>query len=84
LAEDFFLLRFLNTKTPIYPDQPNVSRLLRLAQFKLIAKTGNGPEINSCVGTLLAEINEEQDGRLRAGSECLALPGLNSALEKVE
>jgi hypothetical protein len=72
-AEDFFVLRFFNTKSPIYSDQPHVSRFLRLAQFKVIAKTGNGPKINSCVTALLAETNEEQDARLRAGSECLAL-----------
>jgi hypothetical protein len=73
LAENFFVLRLFRTETPIYSDQPHVSRFLRLAQFKLIAKTGNGPKINSCVTALLEETNEEQDARLRAGSECLAL-----------
>jgi hypothetical protein len=73
LAEDFFILGLFQTKTSIYPDQPHVSRFLRLAQFKLIAKTGKRAEINSCVTALLAEINEEQDARLRTGFECLAL-----------
>jgi hypothetical protein len=73
LAEHFFMLRILRTDGLIYPDHPAVSRMLRLAQFRLVAETEKGPDILACVTALLNEAGQESNAELRTAFECVAL-----------
>jgi hypothetical protein len=73
LSDQFFALRVLRTDRLIYPDDPTASRLLRLAQFKLVAATGRGPEISNCVTALVSETTQEPNRRLRKAFESVAL-----------
>ncbi|OCX32893.1 MULTISPECIES: hypothetical protein [Bradyrhizobium] len=56
LAEHFFALRVIRTDRPIYPRNPTLSILLRMAQFRLAAASGDGDEIRSTVGAMLEEV----------------------------
>ena len=78
LSEHFFMLRALRTDGLIYPDSPPVSRLLRLAQLKLIAETKNGSNILSCVTALLNEAKQETDSPMDSMFEKLALSSVLS------
>ena len=59
----------------IYPDSPTVSRMLRLAQFKLVAGGDNSDsdEISETVAALLKESTSEEDRELNVIFEVLAL-----------
>ncbi len=71
LSEHFFLLRFMRTDQLIYPDSPAVSRMLRLAQLKLVAQTKESSDISDCVAALLNEIEHEPDSESRTAFESL-------------
>jgi hypothetical protein len=73
LAEVFFTLRFCRYDQPIFPQDIRVSRVLRIAQFKLLSTTNDIKNINLCVSALVEEIAVEPELPLRDGLECLAL-----------
>ena len=80
LHEHFFLLRSVRTDTLIYPDNGSVSRMLRLAQFKLIAEGGDTEDTSKCVAVLLREAAAEPIDELRIAFECLALGSVLATL----
>src|SRR5262249_37387735 len=74
LREWFFLLRSVRTDRLIYPESPAISRMLRLAQFKLIAEGNDGEEISACAAAVLSEgAAANHDQELNAAFEVLAL-----------
>jgi hypothetical protein len=73
LRDQFFLLRGARTDALVYPDSEPISRMLRLAQFKLIAEGSDSEEISKCVAVLLSEVAEAPIDELRAVFECLVL-----------
>ncbi len=73
LREWFFLLRNARTDRLIYPENLTISRMLRLAQFKLVAEGPDSDEISACVTALLEESAAGDDQELRAVFEILVL-----------
>lgn len=57
----------------IYPDNPTLSILLRLAQFRLAAGQGNEASITGCWQALRSEIGQLQDEAARDNTEYMAL-----------
>jgi hypothetical protein len=55
LREWFFLLRSARTDRSIYPENLTISRMLRLAQFELVAERSDSDRISACVTALLNE-----------------------------
>ena len=73
LREWFFLLRAARTDRLIYAESVPISRMLRLAQFALVAEGTESDEISACVATLLHEGTEEADQEFDDAFEILAL-----------
>jgi hypothetical protein len=73
LREWFFLLRYARTDRLIYPENPTIARMLRLAQFKLVAEGPDSDEISACVTALLKESAAGDDQELNAVFEILVL-----------
>jgi hypothetical protein len=74
LYEWFFLLRHARTDRLIYPESPAISRLLRLAQFKLVAVGNDSEEISACAAAVLREGDAaDHDQELNTAFEVLAL-----------
>lgn len=74
LAEHFIVFPLLKTDRLIFPDNPSVSVMLRLAQFKLAVATGDGEKISGIAAALFDEISTVPEGELRRASETLVLP----------
>lgn len=74
LSEHVLFFRFARTDSQIYPSDPSVSVLLRLAQFKLAAATEAGENIRRVVGVLFEEIDALQDDETKWIFESAALP----------
>lgn len=73
LAEHFTLLPLLLTDRLIVPDNPSVSAMLRLAQFKLAAAAGDGDKASDTAAALFNEITEMPEGKLRDLTEKMAI-----------
>ena len=74
LSENVLFFRFATTDSPIYPGEPLVSVMLRLAQFKLAAATGAGNNVSRVVAALFKEIDTIQDVEAKWIVERAALP----------
>ena len=65
LAEHLYLFRFAKIDEPMYPDDPKISWILKLAQFKLAAAAGDGKRVSDIVTTLSRDVvslpSEERD-----------------------
>ncbi len=55
LAERSTVLRLLRVDRPAYPEQPTISKMLRLAQFELVVAKGNDNVVRNCARALLRE-----------------------------
>ena len=73
LTERLFFFRYWRTDKLIYPENPLVSGMLRLAQFKLTAATGEGYKISEIATALFNEINTMPEGEPRRYFEGLAI-----------
>ena len=73
LSEQLVLFRIFRTSTPIYPDDPFVSSVLRIAQFKLAAATGDAARIRDVATALLEEIRNMPAGQRRQSLETMAI-----------
>lgn len=73
LSKNFFLLRSARTDVPIYGDNRSISYLLRMAQFKLLAKDSESREIIDCKTAIFRELEAEPVDELRSVSDMLAL-----------
>jgi hypothetical protein len=73
LREWLFLLRGARTDRLIYAESVPISRMLRLAQFALVAQGADSDEISACVTTLLNEGSEEDPQDFDYIFEILAL-----------
>ena len=80
LSEHILFFRFATTDTPIYPGDPSVSVMLRLAQFKLAAATGSGDNVSRVVAALVEEIDAIQDEEAKWILESAALPTVLSTM----
>ena len=69
LREHFFMLPILRMDQPIFPTDPTVSVMLRLAQFKLV----DAKNAAACVDGLFREVTEVKDAQLRTMLESVAL-----------
>lgn len=76
LGEHFFVLRMLRTDQPIYSNNPTLSGMIRLAQFRLTAAAGTGSEIFGVASALLQETNSQVDARFRERFESLVLSSI--------
>ena len=65
LAEHVMLFRLLKTDTPIFPEEPYVSGLLRLAQFNLAITDPERSDISDIVSTLLSEVSALPEGDMK-------------------
>lgn len=66
LAENSSVLGILSTEKPIYPDDPAISSMLRLAQFKIIAVSKDKNSIAQCVHTLFRENEKQPNEKIRS------------------
>ena len=73
IGEWSFSLRLRRFDRPIYPHNPTLSILLRLAQFRLIAEQGNEISMTGCWQALRSEIGQLQDECARDSTEYMAL-----------
>ena len=73
LAEHLFPFRLFQTNTPIYPEDPLTSGMLRLLQFKLAMAAGEGEKASKIASALFTEINNVPDGEHRQAFEVMAL-----------
>jgi hypothetical protein len=76
LTRWFTMLRMVRTDRLIYPDDPNVSRLLRIAQALLEAESEDRSRLQEVMETLWREIAEEPDPAPREALEYMALAKL--------
>ena len=72
LAEQLLLVRCFQTDAPIYPEEPLVSGILRLTQFKLAAAAGEGDEIAEIATALFKEICGMPTGEQKRALEAMA------------
>ena len=72
LAEQLLLVRCFQTDAPIYPEEPLVSGILRLTQFKLAAAAGEGDEIAEITTALFKEICGMPTGKKKRTLEAMA------------
>lgn len=63
LTEHFTFFPFLPTESPIFPENPSISAMLRLAQFRLAA-AGKRENVSDIATALLAEASILPDGEL--------------------
>ena len=88
LAEHLTLLPTFGGEVPIFADNPLVSGMLRLAQFKLVAALADWDKVPSIVATLLSETAALPEGELRnvfelsTLSEILSTMGIASYLHE--
>ncbi|AFT90269.1 hypothetical protein [Paraburkholderia phenoliruptrix] len=61
LADNLQTFRVLRTDGPLFPKRPRLSSMLRLAQFKVLASTGDYERAAACVAALLPEITHHSD-----------------------
>ncbi len=80
LTEHFTVFPLLRTDTPIFPENPWVSGMLRLAQFKLVAAAGEGTKASDIATALFNEIEKQPEGELRHGFEVMALTAILSTM----
>ncbi len=73
LSEQFLLLRFARADVPILADDPFVSGIVRLAQFKLAAATGKSAEIAEIATTFYNEIRCMPAGELKSALEAMGV-----------
>ena len=73
LAEYVVFFRFLKTETQIFPDDPFLSALLRLAQFNLTATDTERSDISDIVDALLSEVSALPEGDSKRVFEYFAL-----------
>ena len=72
LAERFLLLRFSRADVPIFAEDPGVSGILRLAQFKLAA-AGERHEASDIAAALFREIGHLPKGEPKHAFEAMAV-----------
>lgn len=65
LVENFTTFKLLRTDAPLYPDNPFVSGMLRLAQFKILVSAGEPDKIAECTSALFSEIEQQPDDKIR-------------------
>lgn len=73
LAEYVLFFRFLKTETQIFPDDPFLSSLLRLAQFNLTATHNERSDISNIVDVLFSEVRALPEGDGKRVFEYFAL-----------
>ena len=73
LSEQFLLLRFSQVDAPILPEDPFVSGIVRLAQFKLTAAAGEVDQIARIATVFFEEIRSIPAGKLRSALEAMAV-----------
>lgn len=73
LAEHFIVLLFLRTDKMIFPEDPLVSVMLRLAQFKLAVAANECGKVSAIIKALLDEISAVTAGELRNTCEMTVL-----------
>jgi hypothetical protein len=66
-------LRLHRTDRPIYPDKPGLSRLLRFAQFLLVAQKGDPDNTRACWSVLQTETRQESDPEITQQLEYMVL-----------
>jgi hypothetical protein len=59
LATNLTTFKLLGTDKPLYQDNPSVSALLRLAQFKLLVKAREADKIAGCAAALFLEAEQQ-------------------------
>ena len=65
ITEHLFFFHCWRTDVPVYPKEPLVSGMLRLAQFRLVAATGEGSKISEIVAALFKEVESMPKGEPR-------------------
>ncbi len=78
LAGHFTLFSFLTTDRPIYPENPSISMMLRLAQFKLTVAASEGEKVADIAATLFNEVNAVPAGESGRALEAVVLTVLNT------
>ena len=73
LAECVMFFRFLKMDSRIFPEDPFLSALLRLAQFNLAAAHGERSDISDIVDTLFSEVSALPEGDRKQVFEYFAL-----------
>lgn len=73
LAEHTLFISFFRTDAPIYPENPLVSGMLRLAQFKLAAAANEGNKASQIAAALINEISDLPEGQEKRVLESVAL-----------
>ena len=73
LSQQALFFQFIRNDTPIFPSQTNVSALLRLAQFKLLAATDSGDNLSQIDSALFDDISNIPKGEQKRGIESTAL-----------
>ena len=72
-AEHLPLFRFFRTDVPLYPEEPLISGMLRLAQFKLAAASGEGNKVSDITAALFNEVSGLPEGEMRHLFEAMAV-----------
>jgi hypothetical protein len=73
LADNLTIFQLLSTSEPIFPDSPSIAVMLRLAQFRLNAASGEKQKAAEVAAILFREVSSIGDGELRQISEIMAL-----------
>ena len=76
LAEHLTVLPLFRTDVPMFPENPSVSGMLRLAQFKLAAAAADGKKASDSATALFDEIGRVPRGELRRAFDAMALSGV--------
>ena len=76
LAEHLTVFPLFRTDVPIFPENPTVSGMLRLAQFKLAAAGANREKVADIAAALFNEIGRVPQGKLRRAFDAVALAGV--------
>lgn len=80
IAEHMLFFRFLRTDAPIFPENPLVSAMLRVVQFKLEVATSPQNNISRIVDTLFDEISTIPEGESKLVLEYTALTTVLSTM----
>ena len=72
LAEQLYVLRLMPTSRPIYGQEPVVSVVLRVAQFRLVVAVGDGGRVRDVAAALVAEIGTLPDATYGRATRVLA------------
>lgn len=65
IAQNLTTFKLLRTDKPTYPDNPRLSVILRLTQFKILAAAQEGDKIADCASALFSAIEQEPEAELR-------------------